>query len=76
MDPICHDYDKLSVKILSYLWLVINASLFSIFPPFISHFERGHLYLLKRGQALNSLSFGCKFVNSKYQTPKNCKFEL
>ena len=28
------------------------------------------------GEVLNSLSFGQKLVNSKLQTPENCKFKL
>ena len=53
----------------------LNASLFSITGPLISHFENSHFTLtrtiesLKIDQALNSLSFGWKLVNSsKYQT--------
>ena len=52
MDPTWNDYNKLSVKILSYL------------------------HLSKTGQALNSSSSRRSIVNSKYQTPENCKFEL
>jgi hypothetical protein len=52
MDPMWNDYNKLSVKILSYL------------------------YLLKTDQDLNSSSSRRNIVNSNYQTPENCKFEL
>ena len=31
---------------------------------------------LRVGQALNSLSFGWKFVNSKYQTSEDCKSKV
>ena len=59
----------------------MNASLFFI-SHLISHFEHGHFTRpqtiegVKIGQAVNSLSFARKLVNSKYQTPKNCKVEL
>lgn len=48
----------------------------------ISHFEHDHFTCpqtiegLKIGQGVNSLSFGRKLVNSKYQIPENCKVEV
>ena len=68
------------------LWVVMNSLLFSNIAPLISHFEHGHTTLAQSIesfqedwwiQALNNLSFGCKLVNSNYQTPENhCKFKL
>ena len=60
----------------------MKAPLFTAIHPLKPHFEHGHFTLaqsiqsLKIGLALNSLSSGCKLVNSKYQTPENCKFYL
>ena len=52
-------------RLSSILWLVMNASLFSIIPLSIARFEHGCITLartticLKIGQTLNSLSFEC-----------------
>ena len=63
-------------------WVVMIASLFSFIPPLILHFDHSHFILawtiesLNNDLALNSVSFVCKLVNSKYQIPENCKFKL
>ena len=52
-------------------WMLLGLS---ITPLLTSYFEHGHFTLiqtsetLKIGEALDSLSFGYKLVNSKYQT--------
>ena len=95
MDFMWNDFNKLSFcgpnlmdfqaffsSSLMLLRLAMNASLFSIIPHLIFHFEHGWFTLvetnesIKIGQALNSLSFGWKCVNSKYQTLKILQLEL
>ena len=69
-------------ELSSILWLVMNAPLYSVIPPLISHFKQAQFTIVltiasfKIGEALKSLNFGWRFVNSKYQTRKNCKYEL
>lgn len=66
----------------SILWLVMNAPLYSIIAPLISHSEQAQfinvltIASFKFGEGLENLNFRWRFVNSKYQTRKNCKYEL
>ena len=88
LDKIRHQEIKLSFcgpqanEVSSILWLVMNAPLYSIIPPLISHFEQAQFMIIltivsfKFGEALKSLNFRWRFINSKYQTCKNCKYEL
>jgi hypothetical protein len=69
--------------ISSIVWLVMNSPLFRITSPLnislssmVTCTLAHTIESLRIGEALNTLNFGYKFVNSKYRTPKNCKFKL